>query len=435
MVKFLIISDDFTGALDTGVQFSKRGIPTLVGTRMDVDINRIESGIEVLAIDTESRHLDPREAYDRVAAMAKKAVAAGIEHIYKKTDSTLRGNIGSELTALMDTMGGRELMFIPGYPALKRTTIGGNQYVDGKLLHETEFGRDPLEPMKDSYIPYIINKQSDVRVTIVGREYPGFPDHAGNGKTIYVFDSRDDRDIIEIGGLLKEKDRLRCFAGCAGFAQVLPDLLDIKKSTIPIPKRGKNTLVVCGSVNPVSLKQVKYAEEHGYPGVTLTPAQKIEANVWDCPEGRAFIEKTVCRIRENGRYIIKAVGSRQDQDACDRYLEAKGIKFENLSLHIAGSIGRLVKEILERVDMGTLVLFGGDTAVGVMDAIECYGMLTVSEIMPGIALSELIGGRFRINIVSKAGGFGSETVLSEVESYLDREVRMHGASNSIGGMK
>ena len=32
MLKLLVIADDFTGALDTGVQFSKQGIQTLVST-------------------------------------------------------------------------------------------------------------------------------------------------------------------------------------------------------------------------------------------------------------------------------------------------------------------------------------------------------------------------------------------------------------------
>ena len=38
MLKLLVIADDFTGALDTGVQFSRQGIQTLVSTETVVHI-------------------------------------------------------------------------------------------------------------------------------------------------------------------------------------------------------------------------------------------------------------------------------------------------------------------------------------------------------------------------------------------------------------
>ena len=37
MVRLLIIADDFTGALDTGVQFATRGATTRVVTNADYD--------------------------------------------------------------------------------------------------------------------------------------------------------------------------------------------------------------------------------------------------------------------------------------------------------------------------------------------------------------------------------------------------------------
>ena len=37
MVKLLIIADDFTGALDTGIQFVNKGIATQVFTKMPED--------------------------------------------------------------------------------------------------------------------------------------------------------------------------------------------------------------------------------------------------------------------------------------------------------------------------------------------------------------------------------------------------------------
>ncbi len=66
MIKLLVIADDFTGALDTGVQFSKRGIPTMVSTDTTFNFNEMNEEVDVLVIDTESRYLSFEEAYSLI---------------------------------------------------------------------------------------------------------------------------------------------------------------------------------------------------------------------------------------------------------------------------------------------------------------------------------------------------------------------------------
>ncbi len=58
MLRLLILADDFTGALDTGVRFAARGIPTQVLTAKAHHFT--EEDAEVLVIDTETRHLSPK---------------------------------------------------------------------------------------------------------------------------------------------------------------------------------------------------------------------------------------------------------------------------------------------------------------------------------------------------------------------------------------
>ena len=118
MVKLLIIADDFTGALDTGVQFAARGAATRVVTDLAYDFTLADA--EVLVMVAETRHLPPEEAYDVVYRTARNAREAGIPYIYKKTDSALRGNIGSELTAVMDAAGSDTIAFLPAFPKMGR---------------------------------------------------------------------------------------------------------------------------------------------------------------------------------------------------------------------------------------------------------------------------------------------------------------------------
>ena len=57
MVKLLIIADDFTGALDTGIQFVNKGIATQVFTKMPEAIGDIDETTEVLVIAVSYTHL------------------------------------------------------------------------------------------------------------------------------------------------------------------------------------------------------------------------------------------------------------------------------------------------------------------------------------------------------------------------------------------
>ena len=98
MLRLLMIADDFTGALDTGVQLAAHGIPTQVVVGQ-ADLSACSS--TVLVVDTETRHLPAAKAAKAVEELTRSAVENGVGCIYKKTDSALRGNIGAELAALL----------------------------------------------------------------------------------------------------------------------------------------------------------------------------------------------------------------------------------------------------------------------------------------------------------------------------------------------
>ena len=113
MIQLLIISDDFTGALDTGVQFTAAGVATRVITGQDVSMDELAGSCTVLVVDAETRHLSAAEAYNTVFRIISKAKKLGIAHIYQETDSALRGNIGAELAAALDASGENALPFLP----------------------------------------------------------------------------------------------------------------------------------------------------------------------------------------------------------------------------------------------------------------------------------------------------------------------------------
>ena len=163
MDRLLIIADDFTGALDTGVQFAKNGARVLVSLNRNCDLSSPYSDAQVLVLDAETRHLPYEVAGSRIRTIATAAAAAGIRRIMKKTDSALRGNVGAELTALLESSGQKVLHFLPAFPEMGRTTENGIHYVGGIPVNKSVFGRDPFEPVRRSDIAGIIRSTEPER--------------------------------------------------------------------------------------------------------------------------------------------------------------------------------------------------------------------------------------------------------------------------------
>lgn len=83
MHPFVIIADDFTGANDTGVQIRKAGTPIDV----ILDAAAIRDDGASLSIDTESRVISGKEAYERVyQAVQQVEATGGCGVLYKKVD-------------------------------------------------------------------------------------------------------------------------------------------------------------------------------------------------------------------------------------------------------------------------------------------------------------------------------------------------------------
>lgn len=410
MIKLLIIADDFTGALDTGVQFAAHGVRTRVvaGPEVNFDVSRAE----VLAVDTETRHLPARQAYDTVAQLTAQAEQAGVPYIYKKTDSALRGNIGAELTALLRASGRRQLPFLPAFPQTGRVTVGGIHLVDGVPVTESPFGTDPFAPVCHDRVTELIAEQSDVPAHSFPALPSGGPVRSEEG--ILVFDGSSPADLLSTGRQLLNTGGLHIMAGCAGFATVLPELLGMAKDVRrQPPELDPRLLVVCGSVNPITVNQLKAAEQAGFTHIYLTPEQKLEAGHWQSPQGQRSFQDIHRSLEENPLCIIDTndVGSNALTKA---YAFARGIRTEDVRLGVARSIGYLVGALFTSPALGTLLITGGDTLLQCMECVGVRELEPVCELEKGVVLSQFTYKGCSRYVISKSGGFGQETLLADL---------------------
>ncbi len=99
-----VIADDLTGANDTGVQFAKKGYNTMVSILDKQSTIIIPNNLDVFVMDTETRELEDKTIRKILRNILKKININKKDVVYKKVDSTLRGNIGDEIEEIMSIL-------------------------------------------------------------------------------------------------------------------------------------------------------------------------------------------------------------------------------------------------------------------------------------------------------------------------------------------
>jgi uncharacterized protein YgbK (DUF1537 family) len=398
MNRLLVVADDFTGSLDTGVQFAQRGARTFVVSDVSqLDYQTVDADVQVLVVNTDSRHFTPDVAFRTVFQVTQAGVEAGFNFVYKKTDSALRGNVGSELTAVLEATANTNIKFIPAFPKFNRVTKDGVHYVDGIPVERSMFGADPFTPVQSSRIKDIISRQSSVKILLN-------PSEEENG--ILVYDASTDEDLKAYGvkfGL----ENLRVSAGCAGFAPILADVLDLKEPRIPTTNLTPGLLVVSGSLTPVSLAQIEYAERMGMPRVSLTERKQINSISYEQIED-SLVEKIFQAWESTGSCIVDVGTSdiRSWGDTSD----------DRLKDTISASLGRVFKKLLDRGFDTTLMCIGGDTLQTIFRIAGITKITPLYEYMPGVVLSKIEYERRQYQILTKSGGFGDENLITELRA-------------------
>lgn len=408
MTKLLVIADDFTGALDTGIQFAREGTKTCVAIGAD-GVLASRADYPVIVIDSETRHLPHIEAYETVCKLVNEARAAGVGYIYKKTDSALRGCVGAELSAALDAWpGADELAFVPAFPKVRRTTKGGTQYIDGVPVSESAFGRDPFEPVRHSYIPDIIAEQSEVEVRLASEAASPY------GRQITVYDASTEEDLAEVAARLKTKG-CTLAAGCAGLAAHLGVFIELPKGKARSPRKTKGMFVVCGSLNPISEAQILHAEAAGFKRISLTPEQKLREDYLTSENGREWLASLKEACLSDSPVIVDGFGCVEDGASS---MPEERDKVEELRQRVARRLGEIMYAWFGFGLDHTLVTIGGDTLAGFMKKAGCSELTPVCELSDGVVCSTLALGGREVQIVSKSGGFGYDAVLNDIASQL-----------------
>jgi uncharacterized protein YgbK (DUF1537 family) len=382
---YAVIADDLTGAGDAGVQFATAGLRT----RALSDVWKAEHlrGAEVVVVETASRGLAAAQAYGRVREAATRLGQAGVQIVYKKIDSTLRGPLGAEIDAVLDACGRQLAVVCPAYPANGRTLRAGVLLVGSVPVAETAAASDPHAPVSESHVPTLLAGQTRRNVQWMARPPAGHESKrlaaelvtlgtsSGEAGGVVVCDAQTDGDLAAIVRAVQSLARPPLLVGSAGMAQPLAWLL--------AGQREASVLVLCGSLHPAARGQLRYLQQANNPHVSILAT-------------------------------VDQAGTQPEQGS-------------DLASDPAAGLAARAQVWLDAHAPSGLVVTGGDTLHALLRALGAHGVDLEQEVAPGIPVGRIAGGPWAgLRIVSKAGGFGGTSALADAVQFLERKDATYG---------
>jgi len=429
MLKTVIIADDLTGANDTGAILAQDGLK--VGTILITsDIKKFKD-FDALCISTNSRGMLLTDAYEKVKNAANLFTNKKDLFISKRIDSTLRGNVGSEIDSIIESLGNDTIVIVvASFPSSGRVCIGDYLLVNGVPLENTEVAKDPTSPVNSSRVTEIIKKQSKYNVGYIplDKVLKGADvikhevvEKAKDNKII-VIDARTDKDINEIAKACVET-KLRFVASDPGpFTAAVAKILYKKEGEV---KTRQKVLCGIGSASNLTREQLKFLKLKNNPLIIKT--NTIDFLNEDAKETE--IKRVVTEIieKENNYSLLVVTTTIDESDVLDfSKIEKKySLNKKQCANLITDAIATIVYRIIEKLGnkIGGVYTSGGDVSEDFCTKIGASGFDIKDEVIPLAIYSRIIGGIFDNKpIITKGGLVGAKDTLVECINYMQTKI-------------
>ncbi|SDJ02686.1 four-carbon acid sugar kinase family protein [Billgrantia gudaonensis] len=374
-----IVADDLTGALDAAAPFAARG----ADARVVVALERLEECLatwgsdcpQILAVNTESRHLGAHAAAARVAEATQRLAGVAPGVWFKKVDSTLRGRVVVESLAMRETTE-RRLLVAPAVPAQGRVVRDAEVWVDDVPLAESAYAGDArAAPLSGP-----LDRAFAAAGVALSRYRPGddgLPDRD------CVADAESAQDLARLyDAALSQRDAW-LMVGAAGLATAIAQRCFGRLGAAELPlRRVTHRLYAVGSRSPRALEQLARLQA----AAPLLP-------------------------------VCHALAAHQSDSVAPARLLVPGGDGDGQSpAAVARAMGQGVAEAVASwppEGRGLLFLTGGDTAMAALDRLGAGFIRVEAEWAPGVALGYLDGDSRRL-VMTKAGGFGAPDLLQRL---------------------
>lgn len=435
-----VVADDFVGTASSGVLVARSGAKT--GLFLDAQAIRDfkeADRLDAVYVSSDSRNLPEKEAYEAVLENVKELKNMNIKYYSKKIDTTLRGGIGSEVDAMLEFLGESYIaVMVTAMPASRRICIGGHSVIDGVILTETSVAEDVKRPVRECYVPNLMEIQSRHGVSLIMlKDVKKGVEHLKkcmelsreDGKRILVIDAitMEHIDTIAKACIELKWDVLAVDPGpftmkLAFHRGIVHEESSVDNSGVEI-KRDKTALFMVGSANPQTKEQIYRLCESNKKTVCIhaCPARLMEGEESAAEEVRRVAEEVLrCyRAQERPEAVVVETaigGSVVNLEEEDR---KRGYKKGTSSWLINEGLARITEKVLEAAGEKTagILMTGGDTMASICRKIGVLCIQAADNIVAQVDVGRIIGKYDGLPVVVKGGFCGYKDVMIDV---LDR---------------
>lgn len=388
--RLVILADDLTGTADSAARAARAGLRATILFEFEAWYGL---AADVVAVASDSRHFSPEQAGARVDAITRQLAYGGAPRIYKKIDSTLRGNIGAELDALRLALGDDApgVVICPAFPAQ------GRGLADGALVHGGTAGPTPN-------LLHLLAAQSHQSAAAIGLAtvrqgavalHRALITAQREGHQLFVVDGLTDDDLQTIVLAAERGDFMLC--GSAGLVMPLAARLaaahTVQPSTPALPQGP--VLTVVGSGSRMAHRQVVHVDR------TDCKVRKVDGT-WHT------LDLVGAQAMPVGDWLLYLA-----PPSPGTLLEGPGARAK------AAQLADMAHMAVNRLQPSALVIVGGDTAHFTLRALGIVRLDVVAELQPGIPLTHATDRHGRdCFVVLKPGNFGSANTLVALHQAL-----------------
>ena len=420
-----MIADDLTGAADCAASSAALGCRAMVllHSSEDQEYEAAWPDTDILSIDANSRCLSAEQASEltsRLVRLSDSHNAAVHEYVlFKKIDSTLRGNVAPEVAALLNARrssnsvnANLSILMAPALPSQGRTTIGGRLLVHGVPLEKTDIWQTESRTAPSDMLQLLAN--ANLSSKLIGRDIVrsgvdglrrAISQYAKHHDVV-VCDAETDNDLHAIAEASLSVPTITALVGSAGLACQVPQLIGIP----PDPDTpGWNfvagpTLFVVGTAASVSLQQARLLE-------AIPDVATIRVSTTDLHESTSICRQ-ILQDLQSGRDVLLMLNGDEHCSNCD---------WQSLSQALSELASKCAPHL------GALVATGGETARAVLDALGIRRLRLLGEVEAGLPFSVADRWVRPLPVITKAGAFGSLQALVRCRDFL-RQLERASAS-------
>ena len=360
-----VIADDLTGAAELGTVGLRHGLRAEI-----IPLGQAVRPLDLVCMDTDSRSCAPLEAGRRATAAAAALQAAGARWIYKKVDSVLRGQVTAEVEAVLRQLKLDRALLLPANPSLGRVIRGGDYFVNGMPIHQTEFARDPEYPRHSAQVMRLVSAPEQFHLALANGDHTVAPNtlligQAHSSEHVHAWARDCPPHCLKVGGA--EFFGALLAGEFPGAIPLVPDHVDFSTGL---------ELFVCGSTSSSVQMLVAAARASRVPVVGLP--KELLADIAFSAEACHSISHQVRTAFATSRRVVLHVGLPPADNPV-----------------VAGRLARhlvdLAESVLGQVTVKNLFAEGGATSAELVRRMKWPRLQVVREWAPGVATLAVAG--------------------------------------------